>query len=593
MATNIYGLCTGTSSSKYDFWVNVNQNSRDIEENTSNITVKVYLKRNDGSASSAYNLYESSNTVSLTLGGESKINKNITIDTRNNVTALLATWTGDVAHSSDGSLSLSIKSAFTMGNTTLSGGSLSGTFKGISIPRASGMTLSATTVNPGSTVKVTVSSASSAFSHNILWSLGDEKASINLPAGVLSSSFTIPYDWTEQVLKATSATLTVKLTTYNGSNAVGAKSYDLKFVIPAIEAYKPSFDISVTKNNGSIPATFNEYIKGITSVTVEPSSLEFRYGAEFAAVTITVGSVSIRKIPATFLLNDSGDVLITVAVRDDRGMLTVKTKTITVLDYEVPSVEVTSLFRCDSVGSIADLGTYASLAYNVGCSSLGGKNKPVVTVKYRKSANTGYIDLGEVSSSPVVFGDGGIEIGSTYVVKISVCDSITADATEIIRYISGGDIPFNIRKGGKGASFGKFSEKDSLLDVNWDMRVSGNMEILGQLNYESVSCECTENTTSMISSSRYYPALGMVYLRLRLETTTELAADTNHYIAVIPDRAPNIFTPLQSGVGFTGSNQSTAGIMYKNGNIVVRSHKVIPQGTQIYISGFYIADYVS
>lgn len=590
MATNIYGVCRGSSASKYDVWVNVSEDSVDSLNNTSRITVKMYLKRNDGNSASAYNLYEQSNSVTLELNGVNKVSKNLPIDTRNGATVLLASYTQTVSHNDDGLLKLKIDGVFTMGNTSLSGGSVSGEFKCTSIPRASVMSFSATTVNPGDKVDFTISSPSQSFSHKVTWSLGDKSDSVSLSAGVLSSGFVVPKEWSEEITLSSAATLLVSITTFNGSVAIGTKGYDIKFLIPATEEYKPRFEISIEKDNGAVANIFDQYIKGVSVVTIKPDNLSFSYGASLAAVTMTVGDVSIRRIPATFNLNQSGDELVTVAVRDTRGMLSVKTMTITVLDYEKPSVEIISVERCNRSGVKESLGTCGLLNYRVGYSSLDGENQPTIRLKYRKTNEESYTDGGIVDSSPFIFGDGGLSVGSSYVVCLSVNDSLTSEGSNAEAYISGGDIPFNIRKGGKGASFGKFSEEDMLLDVGWNMRVSGDMEISGALNFENVGCESTDLTSNMVAKVQYYPCFNMVFLRLRVDTLRELSAGVVHHIATVNGRLPGVFTPLSVTSSYGSGSHSSAGITYGNGNVVVWSDKAVAQGTKIYINGFYIAD---
>ena len=160
MAINIYGSCSGSSGNKYDLWLNVAQNSQSIEDNKSNVTVRLYLKRNDGYSSSAYNLNEDSNSVTLKVGGKERVNKNLSIDTRNSTKVLLASWTGEVSHNDDGSLSLPVSGSFAMGGTGLSGGSVSGSFSCTDIPRASTLTLSKSSLNPLDSVGASLITAS-------------------------------------------------------------------------------------------------------------------------------------------------------------------------------------------------------------------------------------------------------------------------------------------------------------------------------------------------------------------------------------------------------------------------------------------------
>ena len=98
MAIKFYGSCSGKAGPKYNIWLEVTENSPSIENNSSNVTLKLKLKRNDGYAESAYNLNETENFAKITIGENIVISKNLKIDTRNNATVTLLTWTGDVTH---------------------------------------------------------------------------------------------------------------------------------------------------------------------------------------------------------------------------------------------------------------------------------------------------------------------------------------------------------------------------------------------------------------------------------------------------------------------------------------------------------------
>ena len=65
MAVKIFGACSGNSGGKYNLWLEVTENSSSIENNSSNITVNLKLKRNDGYSESAYNLNKSDNFAEI------------------------------------------------------------------------------------------------------------------------------------------------------------------------------------------------------------------------------------------------------------------------------------------------------------------------------------------------------------------------------------------------------------------------------------------------------------------------------------------------------------------------------------------------
>ena len=168
---NFYGACTGKAGGKYNVWLSVIQNYQSIETNSSNISVGLYLKRNDGISDSAYNLNDWDNSASITINGETKVWRNLDIDTRGNVTVTLAEWIGDVYHNADGSLSLSIDGSFIMENSNLTGGQATAGFNCTLIPRTSYMTLSTDEIYPGGSVTCNVVSASSEFSCSTLFLL--------------------------------------------------------------------------------------------------------------------------------------------------------------------------------------------------------------------------------------------------------------------------------------------------------------------------------------------------------------------------------------------------------------------------------------
>ncbi len=588
---NIFGSCTGSTGSKYDLWITVIQNSQSLAQNKSNITTNFFIRRNDGSANSAYNLIDGSNTVLIKVGGETKLNKSITIDTRNNVYCLLGSWTGDVTHNSDGSLTVPVYGKFTMGNDTLTGGTVSGSFKCTTLGKASTLTFGNTTVNPGGTVTVTVNSSSSSFTHKIKWTLGTKSQTVTLGSGVVNADFTVPLAWTTEIQKSLTGTLTATLETYSSNVKTGTSSYNVKVIIPATDQFKPSFDLVLTRNDNGVPASWGEYVKGVSTLTVLPDNVTYKYGASYYSISMAVGSFVQYEIPSTFELTQSGSVKVTVTVKDSRGLVTVKSTTINVCDYSPPSVNVNLIIRCNNEGAIDSMGTSGLLKSKLAVSSVNGKNSYSTIIKYRQSLTGSWSTGEELSSESQVFGEGLLDINKSYTVSVLIKDSITTQGVETILNLPSGDIPFNIRKGGKGASFGKFSESDNLLDVNWDLKVNGGIELSGMLNYEKVLCQCTEKAENMVADLRYYPALDTVFVRIKLILATDLAANDTHYVAKVSDRFPGLFMPMSCLVGFENGGQSTAGILYGSGYIVVRSDTPMYKGTQIYISGFYVADY--
>lgn len=587
MAIKFYGSCSGSSGSKYNIWLTATENSQSIEKNTSNITVKLYLKRNDTVSSSAYNLNESDNTAKLTVGTDTKVSRNLAIDTRNGATVTLASWTGDVSHSADGTLSLTIGGSFTMTGTGLTGGSVSGSFKCTDIPRASSLTLTKTSVNPGDTVGATVTAASTKFSHKVKWYIGSASVTHNLSAGVTSDVLTVPVSWAEQLTNAKKGKISILLTTYKDTKKIGSKTYSLSFVIPSGSEYLPEFSLVTQRIDGSVPEDFGEYVKGRSKIKLDISGLKLKYGASVSSYTATVDTISKNSVPSTFDLNKAGNITVSVTVRDSRGFSVKKSKTVSVCDYSAPCLKINSLSRCDENGIKNTSGTRLLADFSPVYSSVGGKNIPKITYKYRRadsSVFSGEIELGE---SPCVLPDGEFLNNSSYTVAFRITDSVTTDREFFEREVPSSAIPFNIRNGGRGAAFGCYAEKDDELTVAWDLNVKG------RLNYENLHIDISEDFPENYAKVRYYPSLDMVFLRIRLTAQKVMSANTDYIVGTIGGIPTALFTPLNVRINCDNGAVASGGIKFKTGELIIRSENNIVPGDYIYINGMYYADYIT
>lgn len=104
---------------------------------------------------------------------------------------------------------------------------------------------------------------------------------------------------------------------------------------------------------------------------------------------------------------------------------------------------------------------------------------------------------------------------------------------------------------------------------------------------KKLQCQNTEKSKNLVSDVVLFENSGFVWVNIRFEAVTELAPDVTHTVAIIPEKAPGIFTPLNSFANFSSGGQSTGGVVYKSGEVVLRSDTAIAPGTLVYISGFY------
>lgn len=191
----------------YTLWIDWAQNSKSEANNTSNITVTLKARRNDGYPSyGAYNNY-GNNTIRLTVGGSVKVNNTAAnIDLRTSTGVTLATWTGDIAHNTDGTLNLALEGYFyfnTSAATSLPKGgyTVSGTASLDTIPRKS--SVSCTDANVGSSAVITISRASQNFRHTLTYSFGSLSGTIVSNTSSVSIGWTLPTTFYSQMPKRT------------------------------------------------------------------------------------------------------------------------------------------------------------------------------------------------------------------------------------------------------------------------------------------------------------------------------------------------------------------------------------------------------
>lgn len=573
------GNCSGSSAAKYDLWLDVKQNSQNIEDNKSNVTVKLKLQRNDGYSASAYNLTESSNSAAIKVNGTTKVSKTLTIDTRNGVTVVLAEWTGNVTHNDDGTLKLQLSGSFTMGVSSLTGGKVSAEFSCTDIPRASTLTIADSSVIPGGSFTFGISGVSS-FKHKITCKIGSKVSkSEEISAGTAAGKFTIPENWAEYVTDEKKTTITVVLATYKSSKLIGSRRYSISFRIPDTAEYKPEFEVELTESGS--PAGWDVYLKGISKLTVTLKNQKFKAKAELKSISIKFDGVTKKKSGSVFEVLHSGTKSIVVRLTDSRGYYTDVKKEISVKEYFPASIKIKSVKRCDENGSLQKDGTYLLVNFTSRFCEVEELNTKTIRYSIRKKGATTVTEENEVTAdSPIVIGSGNIQSQVGYEILMTIVDGVTTDESTFKIGTIG--IPFNIKKGGQGAAFGCYAEKDNELLVAWDLNVRGG------LVYERLTVNKSDDLISEIRGvARWFSCMQIVFMRMRFKLAKDLEADKRYTIGTLTGNPPSLYTPLNISIGGVNGKNGKAGIESGTGELMIYSDSGISSGTYIYISGIY------
>jgi hypothetical protein len=471
-----------TNNQYVKYTITITENSTSVENNTSNVTVKVKFFRTN----SGYETY-GTGKVYCTIDG-TKYTSSVGLSQKiTNSGIVLFTKTLNIKHKTDGSKTLSVSSyiSIDLNGSTLSSSSQSYSHALTKIARNSTISSVTSSVEVDGTNKCTVeiSRAVSTHTHTVTWKIGSYTHSATSVG--TSTSYAIPTSWMNAIPSATSGTATVTVTTYSGSTKIGStvsKNFTLK--IPS--SIVPSVSATIAMVNGTVPSSWGIYVQGKSKCTITPSS-SGSYSSTIKTITITGGtngkynkSMTTDTAWTTPTLAESGTISFTIKATDSRNRSASVTKSITVYEYKTPSISSVTAQRCTSDGTLNDDGTYLKVSVPTSSySSCNGKNTCTLTVMYKESTATTWSTATNVSTTASVIGAGGISTSKSYNVRFTITDAFTSVTKDVTVSTSG--CLLNFRKDKDGLSLGKFAETSGF-DVKWSSVFRSDVTVNGALN---------------------------------------------------------------------------------------------------------------
>ncbi len=254
---------TGTSSGggiTYTYILRVTENSINKAKNTSNVTVQAILKQNySGTA-----FYSWSTGVSCTINGKELFSDYRQRDLSGTGEQIYYTWTGDLAHNTDGKLTLSVTgklwqadpASYSPPAMTVPKGNLTLT----DIPRAS--SVGASDANIESHTAIVITRQDSSFTHSIAYAFGNlsgyitangSTSSTEVKLSATTVSFLIPKSFYAQIPNDPYGVCTLTVTTYSGTTAIGTATTTFRATADK-SLCKPSLTPTVTDYNETTKA---------------------------------------------------------------------------------------------------------------------------------------------------------------------------------------------------------------------------------------------------------------------------------------------------------------------------------------------------
>ena len=454
-----------TTNDKIKYKITITQNSQSVANNTSNVTVSVRVYRTN----TGYTTY-GTGTVYCTING-TQYTASITSDDKITSSGIVVfSRTMNIAHSADGTKTLATSARITHDQFSSSNQSYSQ--KLTTIPRATTPTLSASSVNMGADITISMPRASSSFDHTLTYKFGSATGTIDSDLGT-SKVWTVPLSLANQIPSGTSGTCTITCKTYNGSTLIGTKTVSFTAKVPS--SVVPSISaLTVAEATTGLAAQFGAYIqnKSTLKVTINAAG---SYSSTIKSYKTTINGKSYTGSSFTSgVLSASGTVTISTTVTDSRGRTAKKSTTVSVLAYTAPKISKFSAVRTDT-------GAQATMTFSI--TSLGEKNDKSYVLSYKLKTSDEWIQLASGSvysyNATQTFVD-TFSTESSYDLRLVVTDYFgeSAGATAY------GEIPtaftlMDFHAGGKGLAFGKVSEVADEMEIDMDVNFYRNIQMGG------------------------------------------------------------------------------------------------------------------
>lgn len=383
----------------------------------------------------------------------------------------VASGTIHVNHNSDGTKKCYIGATGGISGTSFTSTSCQQTVSLDTIPRASGMALSASSVDAGVAFTVTISPHSGSFSHWIdITGVGDQ-ITYEVAAGVKTCTCVVPRDRVAKWSNATAATATVWVNTKTGAGhdtKIGVVSKTIQITTPAdIVPSTGAIAIADRKNAGTnLYGDANLYAAGFSALTVTiPAAAysgDFADTATIKSITTTYAGKTYTGSPVTLTPTAAGTSDMVVTVTDSRGRTAAATKTLTVRAYSPPTIHVTASRYADAAGQTSDdTGAYAKVTITgtLDTASVTG-NSGTVTLSWQDVDQTEAVQTKTYTVTDGTWTLSQMIAASdtkAYTITASIADKGSTHQAAMI--LSNGAVPVDFFAGGKGVCFGATATK--------------------------------------------------------------------------------------------------------------------------------------
>lgn len=495
----------------------VKETSVDTANNKSTISVKLTATTSGAS----YNNYTSGSNYprgTITVNGTS-YSIGHTLPRSSTVTLYNKSHT--ISHNSDGTKSVTIKYSF---NTHISAGTITGSktlkLTNIVVDKKSVPTVSATSVNIGSTITINMNPIKDTYTHKISYKFNGSSTAIttglSATSGIKKScTFTPPASLMSSMgSNSTSATAVFTVTTYKSDGtSLGSNTVSVT-VKTSAGNYPPSMTMGVSASVYSNNTPFTDlYVKNYNGVKLSYGATG-QNGATIVSYKITGGGINTTTTSTSYTINKltvSGSVTFTVTATDSRGATCSGTVTISVTTYSLPSINSVNTVRCDADGNAVDEGTYIKASVSASYSNIGNNKSGSIRIKMQyttdgENYNSGNNltvtkNSGKATATGIV---GGSLSDGSYKVLYTITDAYN-NSTTYLDVLSTTFYVLDFNSGGTSMGIGAAaSDTEHILTIGMDQINFPNANVgmdVTKIDFSADTLQMTSKATTLTADS--------------------------------------------------------------------------------------------
>lgn len=429
------------------------QVSQSVEENYSMVRI-LWTSTQTGQS---YNAYTRTAYYYVSVNGGAEASYSVSYTLPKASTKTILDTTIKVPHKTDGTGSVTVR---TWMDTSISAGVVqqSKSLTLATIPRATTPSFSASAVDMGSALTVTMNRASSNFVHDLSYSFAGETFQSIATGLATSYTWTVP-DLAAKIPNTTSGTMTIRCVTRSGSATIGTKDVLLTVRVPG--SVMPTISgLTITEATANLAAQFGAFVKNKSTLSVTVNAAGAKGSTIKSYSTTLQGKVYTEKTFTTDKLTSSGTVSLVTTVTDSRGRSVKLTTNVNVLDYYTPRATQLIAYRVDENGNAKSDGKYLCADYSYVVAAVGNKNTASMTLSYKRSTATTWTTLTTSSAyTGAAVRTFATEFTPDYQfdIKLEVTDWFKAKATYTAT-LPTAKVILDIKAAGDGLAIGKTAE---------------------------------------------------------------------------------------------------------------------------------------